>query len=69
MVSKFQKDRFTTDGEYSYTFTSPGTFKCFCALHRIKDVPADKLRSLLGLSDVTYVANDRPLALIDSTLA
>ncbi|HEX6042862.1 MAG TPA: metallophosphoesterase [Pyrinomonadaceae bacterium] len=35
----------------------------------IKDVPADKLRSLLGLSDVTYVANDRPLALIDSTLA
>jgi 3',5'-cyclic-AMP phosphodiesterase len=35
----------------------------------IKDVAADKLRNLLGLSGVTFVANDRPLAVIDATLA
>src|SRR3989449_3041126 len=35
----------------------------------IKDVPADKLRGLLGLTDVTYVANNSSLAVIDSTLA
>ncbi len=35
----------------------------------IKDVPADKLRSLLGLTDVSYVTNGSPLALVDSTLA
>jgi hypothetical protein len=34
----------------------------------IKDVPADKLRSVLGLTDVSYVAKDSPLALVDSTL-
>jgi len=34
----------------------------------IKDVPADKLRSVLGLTDVRYVANGSPLALVDSTL-
>jgi 3',5'-cyclic AMP phosphodiesterase CpdA len=34
----------------------------------MKDVPADKLRSLLGLTDVNFVRNDSPLALVDSTL-
>ena len=34
----------------------------------IKDVPADKLRSLLGLTDVSDVTNGSPLALTDSTL-
>jgi DNA topoisomerase VI subunit B len=34
----------------------------------IKDVPADKLRSMLGLTAVTYVSNDSPLAVVDSTL-
>jgi Icc protein len=34
----------------------------------IKDVPADKLRSVLGLTDVRYVTNGSPLALVDSTL-
>jgi len=34
----------------------------------IKDVPADKLRSVLGLTDVSYVTNGSPLALVDSTL-
>jgi len=34
----------------------------------MKDVPADKLRSLLGLTDVSYVTNGSPLALVDSTL-
>jgi 3',5'-cyclic AMP phosphodiesterase CpdA len=35
----------------------------------MKDVPADKLRSLLGLAKVTYIQGDKPLAIIDSTLA
>jgi 3',5'-cyclic-AMP phosphodiesterase len=35
----------------------------------IKDVPADKLRSVLGLTDVSYVTNGSQLALVDSTLA
>jgi 3',5'-cyclic AMP phosphodiesterase CpdA len=35
----------------------------------IKDVPADKLRSLLGLTRVSYVQGTSALALIDSTLA
>ncbi len=35
----------------------------------IKDVPADKLRSMLGLTDVTYVQGKQGLAVIDSTLA
>jgi 3',5'-cyclic-AMP phosphodiesterase len=35
----------------------------------MKDVPAEKLRSLLGLTDVTFVANNSPLAIVDSTLA
>jgi 3',5'-cyclic-AMP phosphodiesterase len=35
----------------------------------IKDVPADKLRSMLGLTDVSSVSNGNRLAVIDSTLA
>ena len=34
----------------------------------IKDVPADKLRSTLGLTDVNYVNNGGRLAVVDSTL-
>jgi len=34
----------------------------------IKDVPADKLRSMLGLTDVSYVGSGNRLAVIDSTL-
>ena len=34
----------------------------------MKDVPADKLRSLLGLREVTYVSNNSPLAIVDSAL-
>ncbi len=35
----------------------------------IKEVPAGKLRSLLGLTSVNYVQGDKALAVIDSTLA
>ena len=35
----------------------------------IKHVPADKLRSLLGLTKVNYVQGNSALAIIDSTLA
>jgi hypothetical protein len=34
----------------------------------MKDVPADKLRSLLGLREITYVSNNSPLAVVDSAL-
>jgi len=34
----------------------------------MKDVPADKLRSLLGLTDVSFVPNEGRLAVVDSTL-
>jgi hypothetical protein len=34
----------------------------------MKDVPADKLRSLLGLREVTYVSNNSSLAIVDSAL-
>jgi len=34
----------------------------------IKDVPAEKLRSMLGLTSVNFVAGRRSLAVIDSTL-
>ena len=32
-------------------------------------VPADKLRGLLGLSSITVVQGNKPLAIIDTTLA
>jgi hypothetical protein len=31
-------------------------------------VPADKLRSMLGIADVTYKQNNKRLAIIDSPL-
>ena len=34
----------------------------------IKNVPAEKLRSMLGLARVDYVAKDRMLAVVDTTL-
>ena len=34
----------------------------------IKDVPADKLRSVLGITSVSYVARPGSLAVVDSTL-
>ncbi|MGH9899998.1 MAG: metallophosphoesterase family protein [Pyrinomonadaceae bacterium] len=34
----------------------------------IKDVPAEKLRSMLGLTNVNYVEKDSSLAVVDSTL-
>jgi len=34
----------------------------------IKDVPADKLRSMLGLTDVRSVGGGNRLAVVDSTL-
>lgn len=34
----------------------------------IKDVPAEKLRSVLGVTDVNYVAKASQLAVVDSTL-
>ena len=35
----------------------------------LKDVPADRVRTLLGLTEVTYINSNSPLALVDSTLA
>jgi len=32
-------------------------------------VPADQLRSVLGITDVNYVASNHSLAIIDSSLA
>jgi hypothetical protein len=34
----------------------------------LKDVPAGKLRSMLGLTSVTYVPNRGPLAIVDAAL-
>ena len=34
----------------------------------MKNVPAEKLRSMLGLTQVSYVEHKRPLAIVDSTL-
>jgi 3',5'-cyclic-AMP phosphodiesterase len=34
----------------------------------LRDVPAEKLRSVLGLSRVSYSANDGSLAIVDATL-
>ena len=58
--------RFHTGLSTAYPQPAPGTAP---APGPIKDIAADKLRTLLGLSDVTFVAKDRPLALLDATLA
>jgi 3',5'-cyclic AMP phosphodiesterase CpdA len=34
----------------------------------IKDVPADKLRSMLGIANVTFKQNEQRLAIVDSAL-
>jgi hypothetical protein len=34
----------------------------------IKDVPADKLRSMLGIANVTFKQNEQRLAIVDSPL-
>jgi Icc protein len=34
----------------------------------LKNVPAEKLRSMLGLTTVNYVAKRGPLAVVDSSL-
>jgi 3',5'-cyclic-AMP phosphodiesterase len=34
----------------------------------LKHIPAGKLRSMLGLTSVSYVEGKRPLAVIDTTL-
>jgi len=35
----------------------------------LKNVPAEKLRSMLGLTSVSFLESNKPLAVIDSTLA
>ena len=56
---------FHTARSTAFPQPAPGTA---AAPGPLKDVAPDKLRSLLGLTDVTYVANDSPLAVVDSTL-
>jgi len=34
----------------------------------IKDVPADKLRTMLGIANVTFKQNEQRLAIVDSPL-
>jgi 3',5'-cyclic AMP phosphodiesterase CpdA len=50
----------------AYPQRAPGTAKF---PGPIKDVPADKLRSVLGLTKVKYVEADSSLAIVDSSLA
>src|ERR1051326_868208 len=57
--------KFHTARSTAFPQPAPGTAP---APGPIKDVPAEKLRSLLGLTDVSYVTSGRRLALIDSTL-
>jgi len=57
---------FHTARSTAYPQPAPGTAP---APGPIKDVPADKLRSTLGLTDVNYVARGNQLAVIDESLA
>jgi hypothetical protein len=34
----------------------------------MRDLPAERLRSMLGLTAVSYTENASPLAIVDSTL-
>jgi hypothetical protein len=34
----------------------------------LKNLPAEKLRSMLGLTQINYVEHKQPLAIVDSTL-
>ena len=56
---------FHTARSTAYPQPAPGTAP---APGPIKDVPADKLRSMLGLTDVNYVAKGNQLAVVDETL-
>jgi len=57
---------FHTARSTAYPQPAPGTAP---APGPIKDVPAEKLRSTLGLTDVNYVARGNQLAVIDESLA
>jgi 3',5'-cyclic AMP phosphodiesterase CpdA len=57
--------RFHTALSTAFPQPAPGTAP---APGPIKDVPAEKLRSLLGLTEVSYVQNRSSLAVVDSTL-
>ena len=56
---------FHTARSTAYPQPAPGTAP---APGPIKDVPAEKLRSTLGLTDVNYVAKGGQLAVVDQTL-
>jgi 3',5'-cyclic AMP phosphodiesterase CpdA len=56
---------FHTARSTAYPQPAPGTAP---APGPIKDVPADKLRSTLGLTDVNYIAKGNQLAVVDDTL-
>jgi len=56
---------FHTARSTAYPQPAPGTAP---APGPIKDVPADKLRSTLGLTDINYIAKGSQLAVVDDTL-
>ena len=56
---------FHTARSTAYPQPAPGTAP---APGPIKDVPAEKLRSTLGVTDVNYVARGNQLAVVDETL-
>lgn len=56
---------FHTARSTAYPQPAPGTAP---APGPIKDLPAEKLRSTLGLTDVNYVARGNQLAVVDETL-
>jgi len=56
---------FHTARSTAYPQPVPGTAP---APGPIKDVPADKLRGTLGVTDVNYVAKGSQLAVVDETL-
>jgi 3',5'-cyclic AMP phosphodiesterase CpdA len=57
---------FHTARSTAYPQPAPGTAP---APGPIKDVPAEKLRSTLGVTDVNYVARGNQLAVVDESLA
>jgi len=56
---------FHTARSTAYPQPAPGTAP---APGPIKDVPAEKLRSTLGLTDINYLAKGSQLAVVDDTL-
>lgn len=56
---------FHTARSTAYPQPAPGTAP---SPGPIKDVPAEKLRTTLGVTDVSYMAKVGPLAVVDSTL-